>query len=176
MKARLITIVLALVLSGLVTYSLIDGLGAHAFLWPDNPFKTKSMRTIHEIIIHCSATREGLDFRAADIDRWHRERGWHSIGYHYVIDLDGTIEKGRALSDIGAHCSGHNAHSIGICYIGGLDENGNPADTRTPAQRTALLRLIHELKEQFPEARVYGHRDFSAKSCPCFNARAEFSE
>ena len=134
------------------------------------------MRKIDKIIVHCSATKEGMDFKASDIDRWHRERGFKCIGYHYVIDLDGKVEKGRAESMVGAHCAGHNLHSIGICYIGGLDEYGNPADTRTAEQRTALLHLIHTLKERFPEASVYGHRDFAAKACPCFDAKTEYGE
>ena len=132
------------------------------------------MRNITEIIVHCSATRAGMDFHATDIDRWHRERGWRCIGYHYVVDIDGTIETGRALTEQGAHCAGHNRHSIGICYIGGLDEYGQPYDTRTENQKASLLHLIHTLKEQFPQAHVYGHRDFAAKACPCFNAKKEY--
>ena len=89
------------------------------------------MRQINEIIIHCSATKEGLNFNANDIDRWHKQRGFKRIGYHFVILNDGTIQQGRELASIGAHCTNHNAHSIGICYIGGLDENGKPKDTRT---------------------------------------------
>lgn len=132
------------------------------------------MRNITEIIVHCSATREGMDFHASDIDMWHKQKGWKGIGYHYVIDLDGTVETGRPLTQTGAHCTGHNRHSIGICYIGGLDECGLPCDTRTEAQKTALLHLIRMLKELFPQAKVYGHRDFAAKACPCFDAKKEW--
>ena len=134
----------------------------------------RTMRTITEIIVHCSATREGMDFHASDIDMWHKQKGWKCIGYHYVIDLDGTVETGRPMTQTGAHCRGHNQHSIGICYIGGLDNHGLPCDTRTEAQKTALLHLIHTLKEQFPQAHVYGHRDFAAKACPCFDAKKEY--
>ncbi len=134
------------------------------------------MRDIREIIVHCSATRKGMDFRSADIDRWHRERGWKCIGYHYVVDIDGKLETGRALTEQGAHCRGHNRNSIGICYIGGLDEYGQPCDTRTAAQKTTLLHLIRRLKELFPQAKVYGHRDFANKACPCFNAKKEYEE
>lgn len=88
--------------------------------------------------LHCSATKAGQDFTATDIDRWHRERGFNGIGYHYVIRLDGKLEKGRDVSLAGAHCKGWNKRSIGICYIGGLDENGRPADTRTNAQKRVL--------------------------------------
>ena len=134
----------------------------------------RTMRTITEIIVHCSATREGMDFHAADIDMWHKQKGWKCIGYHYVIDLDGTVETGRPMTQTGAHCRGHNQHSIGICYIGGLDNHGLPCDTRTEAQKTALLHLIRTLKEQFPQAQVYGHSDFAAKACPCFDAKTEY--
>ena len=91
------------------------------------------MRKIDSIIVHCSATKAGQDFTAADIDRWHRERGFNGIGYHYVIRLDGRLEKGREIDLAGAHCKGWNERSVGICYIGGLDENGHPADTRRNA-------------------------------------------
>ena len=86
------------------------------------------MRKIDSIIVHCSATKAGQDFTAADIDRWHRERGFNGIGYHYVIRLDGRLEKGREIDLAGAHSKGWNERSVGICYIGGLDENGHPAD------------------------------------------------
>ncbi|CCB80748.1 N-acetylmuramoyl-L-alanine amidase [Helicobacter bizzozeronii] len=130
------------------------------------------MRTINKIIIHCSATEKEKDFCAADIDRWHKERGWKCIGYHYVIKLDGTIEKGRALADVGAHCVGQNKDSIGICYIGGLDSWNKSKDTRTPKQKEALKDLCLELKKQFSNAKFYGHRDFEkGKDCPCFDVR-----
>lgn len=86
---------------------------------------------VQEIIIHCSATKEGVDFKAKDIERWHKQRGFKKIGYHYVIDLDGTIEQGRKETENGAHTVGHNSIALGICYIGGLDKNGKPKDTRT---------------------------------------------
>ena len=129
------------------------------------------MRQITELIIHCSATPEGKDFSAADIDRWHRQRGFKMIGYHYVIRLDGTIEQGRPPEMVGAHCTGHNAHSIGICYIGGLAPNGRPKDTRTPAQKDSLWALVQALLKQFPNATVHGHREFANKDCPCFDVK-----
>ena len=100
------------------------------------------MREITEIIIHCSATVEGKHFTVEDIDRWHKARGWQGIGYHYVIYLDGSIHRGRDLNKIGAHCTGHNKNSIGICYIGGVDKNNKPKDTRTEAQKESLEQLI----------------------------------
>lgn len=130
------------------------------------------MRIIRDIIVHCSATEAGKNFRARDIEAWHRARGFKRIGYHYIIDLDGTIERGRPISLAGAHCKGHNAHSIGVCYIGGL-KNGKPADTRTREQRAALNKLIYNLIEMY-HARVHGHRDYAKKECPCFDATKEY--
>lgn len=153
------------------------------------------MNKIDAIVIHCSATRAGQDVRAADIDKWHKERGFSEIGYHYVIDLDGTVEYGRRLPKDGAHCNtaglsgvSYNKHSIGICYVGGLDQNGNPADTRTPEQKQALANLVYRLISEYPIVEVIGHRDASPdkdgngkierdewiKQCPCFDVRAEF--
>lgn len=135
------------------------------------------MRTINEIIVHCSATPEGKNVTAADIRRWHTAgNGWSDIGYHFVVRIDGTVEPGRTLAQPGAHCRGHNARSVGICYAGGLAADGRtPKDTRTPAQRAAMLTLLKELKQQFPGAVIYGHRDFAAKACPSFDATAEYA-
>ncbi len=134
------------------------------------------MRTINKIIIHCSATREGMAFNAIDIDQWHRRRGWKGIGYHYVIGLNGERWKGRDEKEIGAHCKGYNSDSIGVCYIGGLDRFGKPKDTRTEEQKTELLKLLQELKERYPTAEIYGHNNFSHKNCPCFNAKKEYQK
>lgn len=133
------------------------------------------MRTIKFIIIHCSATPDGYDFTAQDIDRWHRERGFRKIGYHYVIRLDGTVERGRQLSEVGAHCSGYNKQSVGICYVGGLDAvHLKPADTRTSAQKRALRQLLEHLHTMFPKARVVGHRDLNRhKACPCYDVGSD---
>ena len=144
------------------------------------------MRTIDSIIIHCSATPYGKDFTAADINRWHRQRNFNGIGYHFVIRPDGTIENGRPVGKPGAHCLGWNNRSIGICYIGGLDADGRPADTRTDAQKKAMRELIARLqKEHFGIRTIIGHRDTSPdlngngqiepeefiKVCPCFDVR-----
>ena len=135
------------------------------------------MRQIKEIILHCSATAEGRDYTVADIDSWHKARGWRGIGYHYVIYRDGSVHPGRPVEQIGAHCTGHNANSIGICYIGGLAaDNKTPKDTRTPAQIQALRDLVGELKKKYPGARVHGHNEFAAKACPCFIVRKEFAQ
>lgn len=134
------------------------------------------MRKINNLVIHCSATKEGQDFHAADIDKWHKAQGWQCIGYHYVIDLDGTIEKGRDESVAGAHVSGHNSDSIGICYIGGLDKNGKSKDTRTEKQKDSIIRLLFQLLCKYPEADILGHRDFPnvKKDCPCFEVRKDY--
>ena len=143
------------------------------------------MRNIDSIIVHCSATKAGLDFTATDIDRWHRERGFNGIGYHYVIRLDGKLEKGRDVTLAGAHCKGWNERSVGICYIGGLDENGRPADTRTNAQKRVLYQIIIDLQREYNILQVLGHRDTSpdlngdgviepyeyVKACPCFDVK-----
>lgn len=144
------------------------------------------MRKINEIIVHCTATPRGREVSVREIDRWHRKRGFdagavsasglRSIGYHYVIHLDGSVDAGRDEALRGAHCRGHNSHSIGICYVGGLSADGRcPLDTRTDAQRVAMTRLIHELTARYPSATVHGHNEFAAKDCPCFNVRKEFT-
>lgn len=127
------------------------------------------MRRIDKIIVHCSATPEGMDFTVEDIDRCHRSRGFRCIGYHFVVYRDGTVHEGRPLKEPGAHCLGHNAHSVGVCYIGGCAADGKtPKDTRTPEQRTKLRELVAELLEQFPNATVHGHYEFANKACPSF--------
>ena len=99
------------------------------------------MRTVSLIIVHCSANKAGSALRTEDIDRYHRSLGWKCCGYHYVIPTDGMIEAGRPEELVGAHCEHHNSHSIGICYIGGLDDGGTtPKDTRTEAQKATLRK------------------------------------
>ena len=135
------------------------------------------MRKINEIIIHCADTPEGRNEKAADIDRWHKAQGWQGIGYHYVVDLDGTIEPARDIEKAGAHCTGHNANSIGIVYIGGrCKDAGTPKDTRTDAQKTSLVLLLKYLRAKYPDAKIYGHRDFAQKACPCFDAKEEYKD
>lgn len=132
------------------------------------------MRYINEIIIHCTATPPGMDVGVKEINAWHLARGWKGCGYHYVVRLDGTVERGRYLSQPGAHCSGHNAHSIGIAYVGGVDDQGRPRDTRTEAQKTALRQLIAKHVNANNITRIRGHRDYAAKACPCFDAKKEY--
>ena len=132
------------------------------------------MRKINKIIIHCSATIEGQSITADTIDQWHKKRGWRGIGYHYVIGLDGLIEYGRMVDEIGAHVKGMNADSIGICYIGGLDADKEPKDTRTLEQKESLLDLLKTLKRLHPDATIHGHNEFANKACPCFNVKKEY--
>lgn len=134
------------------------------------------MRKITKIIVHCADTPEGRDDKAADIRRWHKARGFNDIGYHYVVDLDGTIEPGRDVTIAGAHTTGHNADSIGVCYIGGADTDMKPKDTRTEEQKTALRLLLKYLVQKYPGAKIYGHRDFAQKACPSFDAKTEYEE
>lgn len=135
------------------------------------------MRKITLIIIHCSAVKPNQTSSAEQIDRWHRQRGFkYGIGYHYVIRRDGTIECGRPEDMIGAHCAGHNAHSIGVCYEGGLDANGKPADTRTTQQKATMRALVESLHESYPHALITGHNVFAAKACPCFDAAKEYED
>lgn len=132
-------------------------------------------RYINEIIVHCSATPEGKDFTVSDIKKCHLERGFSDIGYHYIIYRDGTINKGRDESKVGAHCTGHNSHSVGVCYIGGCAVDGKtPKDTRTEQQKESLLSLLRELIKKYPKAKIYPHYKFAAKACPSFNAEEEY--
>lgn len=127
------------------------------------------MRKIDDIIIHCTATAEGRDVSVADIRRWHKARGFVDVGYHYVVYLDGSVHEGRPLAQVGAHCRGHNAHSVGVCYVGGLAADGRtPKDTRTVRQRVALEALVQLLRLNFPGAGVHGHNAYAAKACPCY--------
>lgn len=149
------------------------------------------MRNIKYIIVHCSATAEGKGFKEKDIDKWHRQRGFTCIGYHYVVDLDGKIEVGRPESQIGAQCKGYNSVSIGVCYVGGVAKDGKtPKDTRTAEQKDSLRRLLIELKRKYPNAVICGHRDMSPdknhdgkieqwewmKACPSFDAKTEYKD
>ena len=133
------------------------------------------MRTIDKIIIHCSATPENRDIKTETIRSWHvKGNGWSDIGYHFVIELDGAVKNGRALHKMGAHTRGENAHSIGVCYVGGIDKNKNAKDTRTDAQKDSLNKLISALMLDHSEASVHGHNEFSAKACPSFDVQKEF--
>ena len=133
------------------------------------------MRKINEIIIHCSATREGQEISVDTIRQWHIRRGWSDIGYHFVIYLDGSVHEGRPLERIGAHTIGHNRNSIGVCYIGGMNKEYTKAkDTRTTAQKESLENLLMSYKNKYKDIKIYGHRDFANKACPSFDATSEY--
>lgn len=133
------------------------------------------MRKIDKIFIHCSATPEGRDIKMETIKSWHvKGRGWRNIGYHFVIELDGTWKVGRPMEQMGAGVKGHNEHSIHVCYVGGLDKSKNPKDTRTQAQRETLNTIIGGLLKEYPDASVHGHNEFSNKACPSFDVQKEF--
>ena len=139
------------------------------------------MRKINKIIIHCSATKEGdTSVNAALIDQWHKSRGWKGIGYHFVILIDGKIELGRMVDQVGAHVKNMNQSSIGICYIGGVENKKDtkgkwiPKDTRTPEQIATMLELLRLLKKIFPKATIHGHNEFSSKACPSFDVQSEY--
>ena len=136
------------------------------------------MRVITLVIIHCSAVTPDQQSSAAQIDSWHRQRGYHlGIGYHYVIRRNGEIEPGRPEWMVGAHCLNHNKYSIGVCYEGGLDARGQPADTRTAEQKSAMRNLLEDLHKRHPRAVIVGHRDLSHdRDCPCFDAVSEFAD
>jgi len=129
---------------------------------------TPKHRTIDKIIIHCADTPNGRETHASDIDRWHKERGWRCIGYHFVVCLDGSVELGRPVDEVGAHCYGQNRHSIGICMIGD--------DQFTQAQWDALHRLLADLGLRYADATVHGHREFSSKTCPNFDVSVWLTE
>ena len=135
------------------------------------------MRDINKIILHCSATREGQDISTETIRGWHvNERGWSDIGYHFVVLLDGTVDKARPVERQGAHVRGKNKGSIGVCYIGGCDADMNPKDTRNEAQKKSLEEIITYLMESYDDATLHGHNEFSSKACPSFNVQEVYKE
>jgi N-acetylmuramoyl-L-alanine amidase len=134
----------------------------------------KTDRKINKIILHCTATPEGMDVDVKKVTEWHKKRGFSTIGYHYLVKLDGTIEEGRSVHKMGAHVKGYNADSIGVVYVGGCDEDMKPKDTRTPEQEMALANLLDSLMELYPIASLHGHNEFAAKACPSFNVQKEY--
>ena len=137
----------------------------------------QNFRRIDLIVIHCSATRSDRSFPLEAVIASHLARGFATVGYHYYITRDGVVHTGRPLYQEGAHATGYNRRSIGICYEGGLNPDGRPADTRTPAQKATLRKLLQRLKTDYPNTRIAGHRDLPhvAKECPCFDAGAEYA-
>jgi N-acetylmuramoyl-L-alanine amidase len=131
--------------------------------------QTPTNRPLHEIIVHCTATPEGREVSREEIREWHLSQGWADIAYHYVVHLDGRIERGRRESTVGAHTSGHNTGTLGVVYVGGTDKDGAAKDTRTPAQKESLLTLVRTLRAKYPSiTKVSGHNEHAAKACPSF--------
>lgn len=130
------------------------------------------MRGLYKLIIHCADTKAGMDIGVEEITQWHKARGFNNVGYHFVIRKNGTIEKGRDIDVIGAHCKGQNSHSIGICWVGGYDAK----DDRTDAQKEAMQKLVISLNMVFGKMSIHGHNEFSTKTCPNFNVYEEFKE
>ena len=134
------------------------------------------MRAINEIIIHCTATKAGRELTIDELRAWHKQKGFKDVGYHYVVMPDGEIKNGRPITMCGAHYKGHNANSIGLAYVGGLDANGKPADTRTQQQRDALKVAVQVLRDVFGDVPVHGHNEYANKACPCFDVHKEFGK
>ena len=136
------------------------------------------MRRIDLIVIHCSATKVTQEFPVSSLEACHLARGFKTIGYHYYITKDGQVHQCRPEDMPGAHARRYNAHSIGVCYEGGLDANGKPDDTRTPAQKHSMINLLRSLKVDYPDAKILGHHDLPwvNKKCPCFDAQSEYAD
>lgn len=132
------------------------------------------MRAIDELIWHCTATPEGREVTAREIDQWHKARGWKGIGYHKVVHLDGTVSEGRPAREPGSHVAGRNRFTLGYVYVGGVDARNRPKDTRTPEQKETMERLTREAIEEYGIKIVSGHRQYAAKACPCFDAAKEY--
>lgn len=143
-----------------------------------NFIQIKKRQETNYIVVHCSATLNRADYDWKTIDRMHREKGWIMCGYHFVIKKDGTIQNGRDVDTVGAHVSGHNNDSVGICLIGGIDKNGKSVDNFTEEQKASLRELIDYLRYEYPKANVLGHRDFPsvAKDCPCFDVKSWYGK
>jgi len=134
------------------------------------------MRKINEIIVHCTATRpewwkgKPAAEKVEEVKRWHLDRNFSDVGYHWLIDRDGTVVAGRPENKAGAHARGHNAHSIGISLFGGHGSNADDEfdDHYTPEQEIALRHLIDSIKQRHPVKKVTGHNAYSSKACPGF--------
>lgn len=118
-----------------------------------------------------------MDIGAKEIREWHiKQNGWRDIGYHYVIRRNGALETGRPESVAGSHVRNHNATSIGICMVGGIDRRGATAKNFTPHQWISLEHLVRDLRAKYPLAIIHGHREFAAKDCPSFDVQAWVKE
>ena len=129
------------------------------------------MRKIDSIVFHMSETPPSMNIGVEEIRKWHLERDFDDIGYHFVIRKSGKIERGRPIHKAGAHCRGKNRDSIGVCYVGGWEGN----DDRTYAQSDAMHKLVEQLTAIFGSLDMFGHYEFNKdKTCPNFNPKQEF--
>ena len=128
-------------------------------------------RYVNLIVVHCSATMPSMDIGYKEINQWHLDRGWDGCGYHYIVRRDGVLEWGRDREKQGAHVSGYNSDSLGVCMVGGIDDDGASQNNFTNAQFTRLKDLFGVLFVDYSDATVLGHRDLAAKDCPCFSVR-----
>lgn len=133
------------------------------------------MRKINYLVVHCTATQPYAEIKNIQ-NYWRKNLGWKSPGYHYIIKADGEIVPLLSIDKISNGVAGWNSQIINISYIGGIDKEGQPKDTRTAEQKASILKLLKDLKKQFPTATIQGHRDFPkvAKACPSFNAKKEY--
>lgn len=155
------------------------------FVWPKGR-KLVTRKVTNGLAIHCTATPEGRNVDATDVDAMHRAKGWEGIGYHYIVHLDGSIEAGRPENCVGSHIEGRNHDLLGIVYAGGLDVHGKAKDTRTPDQKDGLAHLVKSLNAKYKLKSIGGHRDYSPdknhdgiiesyewlKDCPCFDVKS----
>lgn len=134
------------------------------------------MRTITHIAVHCTATQPTATIEAIQ-NYWRKTLGWQRPGYHYIIKADGQVVQLLDIATPSNGVAGWNSRIVNVCYIGGIDTKGVPKDTRTAAQVDALLKILQQLKKQFPNAQIQGHRDFPnvSKACPSFDAKREYS-
>lgn len=135
------------------------------------------MREIKYLVVHCTATSQDTKIQSI-IDYWRKVLGWKNNGYHFIIDKNGNTSKITPIDKIANGVKNHNANSIHISYIGGIDSKGKAVDNRTIAQKESLLYYLRDLKRKFPKAKILGHREFAGvkKECPCFNASEEYEE
>ena len=131
----------------------------------------------NKLILHCSATKPSMDIGLEEINEWHKKRGWRCCGYHFIIRRDGTVENGRSILMKGAHAKGYN-DCIGVCLVGGIDDNGKPEDNFTESQINGFYTLVLCLRMIFKKVEILGHNDLPnvTKACPSFDVREKFSE
>lgn len=132
------------------------------------------MREFKRIILHCTATPPGMHVDVATVRKWHKARGWSDCGYHFLLHLDGTIERGRPIHKVGAHTKQHNEDSVGVAYAGGVTDEMVPHDTMTVYQEISFLLLVRSLRTVYGPMTIHGHNEFANKACPSFTVRDKF--